>query len=107
MAHTVMISLPGDWGTRDMEPRCEDMFELSRRYGGLGPLDDALTRLDVNAWADVIRVGIGEPASALDGLKRAVYEMGFVDELFDPVGEYLAMLRNGGRPVDEPGSEVT
>ena len=56
--------------------------------------------LNIDAIVFVIRIGVGLPETDTRAIQEAVYDGGLDAPLFDPIGKFLDILQNGGRPIE-------
>jgi hypothetical protein len=99
----VSIVLAGE--TKVLRPTMQAATSLSRIYGGLGTLRDALAAQNIDAAASVIRYGLNLTDAHVKGLTRQIWETGMTAELIVPLIEFVAILGNGGRPVKDQAGD--
>lgn len=95
----VEITLNGT--PRVLRPTLNAMQALSRGHGGLAGTRDALVRQDVDVVCNVLFHGMGLKESDRKDLPKAVYKNGITGELLIALIRYVAILGNGGKPLDE------
>ena len=95
-----------------LRPSIHAMKTLSRRYGGLNEVINKIGKLDFDAVAEVIELGIGAPPTpkSRDELAAKLYETGFTDDtggLPTLCINYVLTLLRGGRPPNPNGEDTT
>ncbi len=78
---------------------------VSRQFDGYGNARAALVRENFDAAVFVIRVGLNLSGKDARDLPERVYKNGLTAELLIPLIEYVAILENGGRPVEISNEE--
>lgn len=99
MAGAIDIALNGETKTLQPSPRC--ILLLSRQFGGLGKLRDALVAQDIDAAASTISRGLNLSDKESAKMAEAVAVNGVTHELIVPLIKFVGVLSNGGKPVDE------
>lgn len=80
---------------------------ISRHFGGFRAANDQLLAQNLDAYVVIIRFGLGLRTDAeVKALGDLVYRTG-LNNLVLPLVDYVVMLSNGGRPVDESADEET
>lgn len=98
-AGEVEIVLDGE--TRVLRPTLAAMSTLSRMHGGLGGVRDALVAQNFDVVCNVIRHGLGLKDADEKPLRAKVWRTAMDGALLIPLIRYVAILGNGGRPLDE------
>lgn len=96
-AGNVTITIDGDDYT--LKPTPYAIKTLSANYDGLTGCLDRLRRMDMNAFIYVINIGTGTKGQAAKDLEAAICRTPMGD-LVGPLVEYVAVLMNGGRPLE-------
>jgi len=94
----VIIELEGEEVT--LTPSPDAIISLSAKYDGLGPLINALQRVNVQASVDVVVVGAGAKDKEAKTLANKVVREG-VTKLMPQLLEFVFILANGGKPLKE------
>lgn len=92
---------------RVLRPTLNAMQALSRGHGGLSGARDALVRQDIDAVCNVLFHGMGLKESDRKDLPKAVYKNGITGELLIALIKYVAVLGNGGKPLDEEDGDAS
>lgn len=95
----VEITLNGT--PRVLRPTLNAMQALSRSHNGLAGVRDALVRQDVDAVCNVLFHGMNLKESERKDLPKVVWKNGITGELLIALIKYVAILGNGGKPLDE------
>lgn len=95
----VEITLNGT--PRVLRPTLNAMQALSRSHNGLAGVRDALVRQDVDAVCNVLFHGMNLKESDRKDLPKAVWKNGITGELLISLIKYVAILGNGGKPLEE------
>ena len=74
---------------------------ISRRFGGLNKARQAIVDEDIDAILFIIITGSDLSDREQKGLEDRVWKSGIDFYLLMPLYRYLAILNNGGRPLDE------
>jgi len=90
----VIIELDGE--TRELEATPGAAMKLSRLYGGLTPILGKLQAMDIEAYANVIRFGLGMKDKEASQVHELIFRSGIVN-LMEPTIDYITCLFNGGR----------
>lgn len=94
-AGNVEITLDGE--TAILRPTLKAAQTLSRRSGGFMELVQEVTKFDLDAITAVVALGLDRQQK---DIAEAVWRTG-VAEISGPVVEYIGILANGGRRIDE------
>lgn len=84
-----------------LRPTLEAFKVVNSRFGGFNAALQALSRGDADSLTYIVAAGLGKTIADVEGL---VFEAG-IRNLFDPVGEYVERLTNGGRKVTKDQRE--
>ena len=101
-AGNVEIELDGE--TCILKPSLQACQALSRMRGGISNMARAVGDLDFDAMVTVIGLGLGLSGKELKDLPERVYETG-LPNLSAPLIRYLLIVANGGKPLDNGGSD--
>lgn len=91
-------------GKATLSPTLYAATRISKAFGGFQPALNRVTAGDFEAISTVIRFGLGVPDGDANGFDEKVYQAGVL-RLTAPATEYLLMLANGGRPLDDLGRD--
>lgn len=83
-----------------LRPTLKAAQNISRAKGGIMAMVEAVSRFDLDAMVTVIAQGIGAEGREARELPERVFTSGQAD-LVAPLINFLSILANGGRPVDE------
>lgn len=96
----VTITLGGE--ERTLAPTLGAATRISRAFNGFQGALQQLQASDLDAYVTVIQHGLGLRTEAeTKGLREKVWAAG-LNRLVLPLTEYVLMLSNGGRPLEEP-----
>lgn len=95
----VEITLGGT--PRVLRPTLNAMQALSRSHNGLAGVRDALVRQDTDAICNVLFHGMGLKEGERKDLPKILYKNGISGELLIALIKYVAILGNGGKPLDD------
>jgi hypothetical protein len=99
----VEIDLGGD--TVALLPTLNAATRISRQFGGFQGALQRIQASDLDAYVSVIQHAIGMRTEAeTKGLREKVWGTG-LNRLVLPLTEYVLMLANGGRALDEPAED--
>jgi len=84
-----------------LKPTLRAMTQISRQYGGLGKARSELVAENFDAIVFILRVGTGMSDRDARDLGDRVYANGITAELLVPLIKYVAVLGNGGKPLDD------
>lgn len=101
-AGNVVVTLDGEDYT--LKPTPYAIKTLSAQYNGMSGCLDALRRMDMNAFINVLCIGAGLKGQAVKEAEPVICRTPMGD-LVGPLVEYVAVLMNGGRPLDDDASE--
>lgn len=101
-AGNVEIELDGEIVT--LRPTLKAAQNISRAKGGIMAAVEAVGRFDFDVMVTVIALGIGAEGKEARELPDKVWSTGMAD-LVQPVINFLTILANGGRPVQDNGGE--
>lgn len=88
-----------------LEPTLGAATRISRAFGGFQGAHQKLLASDLDAYVTVIQHGLGLKTEAeTKGLRDKVWSAG-MNSLVLPLVEFVSMLANGGRPVEEPSGD--
>lgn len=93
----VKIILDGE--ERILKPTIPAMRHIDAHFGGYQPAFDALRRSSVSACAFIVRHGLGMDDREAKEVFDKVARTGTA-ELVGPLSEFIAILANGGRPLN-------
>lgn len=93
-----------DGTTYTLRPSLAAAQTLSRAFGGLSPLLDRLRNADLDAYVAVVVQGAGLERRDAKAMPEAIWSHG-VQSLMNPCTEFVLILVNGGRPLDDDGGE--
>lgn len=80
-------------------PSPEAILGLSDKYGGLGPLNQALGNFSIRAIGDIVIAGLGlEGKEAKDMMTTVVAAPNKMDSI-KKLSEFIGILANGGRAL--------
>lgn len=96
-AGNVTITLDGDEYT--LKPTLHAIKTLSANYEGLAGCLRRLQTMDFNAYVNVINIGTGAKGQAAKDMEASIFRTP-VGDMVGPLVEYVAVLMNGGRPVE-------
>ena len=82
-----------------LKPTPHAIKTLSAQYDGLSGCLERLRRMDMNAFINVFNVGAQIKGQAAKELEPAICRTP-MGELIGPLVEYVAVLMNGGRPLE-------
>lgn len=78
---------------------------ISRAFGGFQAAHQKLLASDLDAFVTVIQHGLGLKTEAeTKGLREKVWSAG-ISSLMLPLVEFVSILANGGRPIEEATTE--
>ena len=97
-AGNVTVNIDGDDYT--LKPTLHAIKALSAQYDGLSGCLDRLRRMDMNAFINVVNVGADIKGKEAKALEPAIFRTP-MGELIGPLVEYVAVLMNGGRPLED------
>lgn len=100
----IEISLNGD--TLVLKPTLAAIRALSRIGGGLSGVQTKLAAQDFDTVAQVIRLGAGMKDADAKSLDQRIYRNGLGSDLLVPLIRFVAILGNGGKPVDDDGTDA-
>jgi hypothetical protein len=86
---------------RVLRPTLNAMQALSRSHNGLAGVRDALVRQDVDAVCNVLFHGMHLKEADRKDLPKVVWKNGITGELLISLIKYVAILGNGGKPLEE------
>lgn len=94
-----------DLGAERVALRCtlRAAKELNAFFGNFTSGFRRLTEYDFSAYVAVVAFGSGRQAKDIEA---AVFEAG-LPQLVKPLSDYLALLANGGRPVETEAAKKT
>jgi hypothetical protein len=98
-AGEITVSLNGNDLTLRTTPRAG--LQISRQYGGLAKARQQLVDENIDAIVFILRLGSGMSDRDAKDLGDRVYRNGITADLLVPLIKYVAMLGNGGKPLDE------
>lgn len=103
-AGEVTITLGDD--ERTLVPTLGAATRISRAFGGFQAAHQRLLASDLDAFVTVVQHGLGLKTEAeTKGLRDKVWSTG-ISSLMLPLVEFVSILANGGRPVeDNTGAE--
>jgi hypothetical protein len=87
-----------------LKPTPNAIKTLSATYDGLTGCLDRLRRMDFNAFVNVINIGTNTKGQAAKDLEPHIFATPMGD-LVGPLVEYVAVLMNGGRPLENVDSD--
>jgi hypothetical protein len=99
-AGNVEIVLDGE--TAVLKPTLRAAQTLSRQHGGIAAAIEAVGKMDFDALASVIALGLNRTDTK--EVAEQVWTTGMT-ELAAPAIRYLSMLANGGRAPDQSGGD--
>jgi len=102
-AGEVDIELAG--AARVLRPTIHACLELSRRWKGFRNLEIALVGLNVDAFIDVVQLGLGiedrdQAAALVCASPLVVDQPAAANSLPSAVARFVEVLLNGGRPLE-------
>lgn len=95
----VEITLNGT--PRVLRPTLNAMQALSRSHNGLAGVRKALVDQDTDAICNVLFHGMNLKEGERKDLPKILYKNGIPGELLISLIKYVAILGNGGRPLDD------
>lgn len=101
---TVELELSG--GTVTLTPTPRALMEISKRFGSLTSALQQIVLLNAEALVFVVRTGGRVSDKRQKTLEEEIFAFG-ITKLTDPLGRYMRILLNGGRPVDDGDEEPT
>lgn len=99
-AGDVQITLGGQ--ARTLRPTLRAAQAISQRYGGFNKALETVSNFDLEVFTTVIIAGLGVSGNDAKEIPELVWSTG-MPELTEPVTRYLAILANGGKPLDMDG----
>ncbi|BBK37685.1 hypothetical protein STAQ_27630 [Allostella sp. ATCC 35155] len=87
--------------TRVLRPTINAVRALSRIYDGLDSCRNKLATQNLEVTTNVIRYGLGLNDAEARNLDAQVYRQGLTADLILPLMRFVAILGNGGKPVEE------
>ena len=105
-AGETLVSLDGE--ELVLRPTMRAMTQISRQYGGLAKARQLLVDENIDAIAFISRLGAGMSDRDAKDLGERIYRNGVTAELLVPLIKFVAILGNGGKPLDEdaPGGDA-
>lgn len=85
-------------------PTLDAATRISRQFTGIDAAIKRVLTFDVDAFAAVVIAGAGLKDGPAKNVPAKVW--GAMPELVGPLTDYLLILRNGGRPLDEAKEEA-
>lgn len=101
-AGEVAITLNGE--ERILKPTLGAATRVNKAFDGYQNANRRVAALDLEAYVFIIRQGLGLADGDEKDLREHVWRAG-VTNLSGPVATYVAILANGGRPLDDQPSE--
>ncbi len=83
-----------------LKPTLQAATAINRQFDGFANARAALVRESFDAVVFILRVGLNLNNRDARDLPERVYKNGITAELLIPLIEYVAVLGNGGRPVN-------
>jgi hypothetical protein len=87
-----------------LKPSLRAMTTISRQFNGLAGARNQLVAENFDAVTFIIRNGSGMDDRSARNLGDRVYENGVTGDLLVGLIRYVAILGNGGKPIDETGA---
>lgn len=97
------VTVQIDGKDHELIPSPDAILSLSQKYDGLAPLMAAISRLNIQAMADVVVAGLGLKGSEARDVLTAVAASSPL-EILPKLSEFAAVLANGGQPVRSASS---
>ena len=101
-AGDVEMELDGE--TVTLRPTLKAARAISSQAGGISGAVEAVGKLDLDAVIGIVTLGLGLTGQEAREIPEKVWRTGLT-ELVDPVLQYLMILANGGRPIEDGGEE--
>ena len=90
---------------RVLRPTLGAATRISRAFGGFQAAHQKILASDLDAFVTVIQHGLGLKTEAeTRGLRERVWSAG-ISKLMLPLVEFVSILANGGRPIEEEVAE--
>ncbi len=90
-----------------LRPTMRAASTISRQFDGFANARAALVRENLDAVVFILRQGLNLSDRDARDLPDRVFKNGITAELLIPLIRYVAVLGNGGRPIDEEEEETT
>ncbi len=86
-----------------LKPNWQRMNQVSRQYGGMLEARSKLAAENIDAMAFIIRIGSGMSERDARDLGERIYDSGITGQLVVPLINYVLILGNSGKPLDDDG----
>lgn len=95
-----------DGEEKELVPSPGAALKLGRQYNGLATIYNKLTTFDPEVYVTVVREGLGIALNGKEaqGLGEKVWRTGLTS-LTEPLVEYINLLLNGGRKLENENTE--
>lgn len=90
----------GEPETLTLKPTYRAATSINKHFGGYAAAIESVSKVDLDAFAEIIKYGVGFTPNGAKGLGERVWRTGSMT-LAAPIVEFLSILINGGKPMGD------
>lgn len=99
-----LMNADGELETKALKPTLRAMQFISRRNGGGVAAMEACAKADFDTIAEIVKHGLSLTDNGAKGLDERIFATGTM-KLAIPCVNFVMVLMNGGRPVEEDDTD--